>query len=110
MYFANANVIIHFFLCFSGLCSLFCKYGNCNAIVLKLEEVIKIHPASILFFQRYLAQKCKIDYEYFKLPVFKLIMLHLCILLWQEWDQKYWQISMELKKKKKACAVVQFIF
>lgn len=64
MYPANANVIIHFFLCFSGLCSLFCKYGNCNAVVLKLEEVIEIHPANTLFFQSYLAQKCKMDFEF----------------------------------------------
>lgn len=65
MYSANANVIIHFFLCFSGLCSLFCKYGNCNAVVLKLEEVIEIHPANTLFFQSYLAQKCKMDFEFY---------------------------------------------
>lgn len=71
MYFANANVIIHFFLCFSGLCSLFCKYGNCIAIVLKLEEVIKIHPASTLFFQRYLAQKCKNCFGIFEVTSFQ---------------------------------------
>lgn len=59
-----ANVIIHFFLCFPGLYSLFCKYGNWNAIVLKLEEVIKIHPASTHFYQSYLAQKCTRDLEF----------------------------------------------
>lgn len=70
MYCANANVIIHFFLCFSGLRSLFCKYGNCNAIVLKLEEVIKIHPATSLFFQSYLLKSVKWIWN-FKSPVFK---------------------------------------